>query len=66
MALIDKVQKSGNQQPVGSSDNLIDFNLKEVEFLLSLIKESTFKGYNVESVYNIVLKLQQSYISYKK
>lgn len=67
MGLIDKIANKGSQPiPVDSSNTLIDFNLKEVEFLLSLIKESTFKGVDVEAVYNTVLKLQQSYLEYKK
>jgi hypothetical protein len=67
MGLINKISNSGSQPiKVDSSNTLIDFNLKEVEFLLSLIKDSTFKGSDVESVYNTVLKLQQSYLSYKK
>jgi len=67
MALIDKIINKGSQPlVVDSSNTLIDFNLKEVEFLLSLIKDSTFKGADVEAVYNTVLKLQQSYLEYKK
>ena len=67
MGLIDKIANKGSQpSTVDSSNTLIDFNLKEVEFLLSLIKDSTFKGADVEAVYNTVLKLQQSYLEYKK
>lgn len=38
----------------------------EIEFLLGLIKNSNFKGEHLESIYNIVLKLQDQYISLNK
>jgi hypothetical protein len=67
MALIDKLlNKTSQPLPVDSSNTLIDFNLKEVELLLSTIKYSSFKGSDVETVYNTVLKLQQSYLEHKK
>lgn len=34
----------------------------EIEFLLVLIKNSNFRGEQLESIYNIVLKLQEQYI----
>lgn len=41
-----------------SKDNL---NLKEIGFLLSTIKNSTFEGKDVELVFTLVLKLQNQY-----
>lgn len=38
----------------------------EIEFLLSLIKDSTFKGEQVEIIYNTTFKLQQQYINNQK
>ena len=38
----------------------------DIEFLLLLIKNSNFKGEHLESIYNIVLKLQDQYINNKK
>lgn len=38
----------------------------EIEFLLSLIKNSTFKGEQVEIVYNTTFKLQQQYTNNQK
>lgn len=35
----------------------------EIELLLSLIKQSTFKGEHIEVLYNLVLKLQNQYVS---
>ena len=36
--------------------------LPELEFLLLLIKNSTFKGEYVETIYSAAIKLQQQYI----
>lgn len=38
----------------------------ELAFLLLAIKNSNFKGENVETLYNIVLKLQNTYTNLKK
>jgi hypothetical protein len=57
MAIIEKNKQ--NSSPSGE-----DFNLgqQELEFLLLLIKDSTFKGAELEKLYNLVYKLQQQYI----
>jgi len=61
MALIDK------QKTNSSPDNGEEFSLSksELEFLLLLIKDSTFKGEKVEQVYSTVYKLQQQYLKLK-
>jgi hypothetical protein len=38
-----------------------DLTKEEIEFLLVLIKNSTFKGDMIEVVYNLVIKLQTLY-----
>jgi hypothetical protein len=38
----------------------------EIEFLLTLIKNSSFKGEQLETIYNAVLKLQEQYIHLTK
>lgn len=63
MGLINKVVN--NTTPEKSIDN-IQLDKKEIEFILLLIKQSTFKGEDVESVYNAVLKLQNQYININK
>lgn len=57
MALRDKMIES-------SLINGEDFSLtkQEIEWLLNLIKDSTFKGSELEQVYNSVYKLQQQFI----
>jgi hypothetical protein len=59
MSILDKV-KLGS-----SSSKEEDFSLKkhEIEFILVLLKESTFKGEHIETLYNIAYKLQQQYLN---
>ena len=35
---------------------------EEIELLLSLIKQTTFKGEHIEILYNLILKLQNQYL----
>jgi len=44
----------------------IQLNEIEIATLLSLVKRSTFTGEDIESLYNLVLKLQQQYVNIKK
>ena len=59
MSILDKINPNSPSQKEG------DFSLEkhEIEFILTLIKESTFKGEYVESLYNLVYKLQQQYLN---
>lgn len=59
MGIISKDIKVVNS----SATQLEEFalNKKEIEWLLTLIKESTFRGADLEQVYNAVYKLQQQY-----
>lgn len=43
--------------------SIINENLgkQEIEFLLKLIKDITFKGEDIELLYNLILKLQNQY-----
>ena len=62
MGLIDKISNKGNQPVTADSSHLIELNKKETEFLLQTIKNSQFKGEDVEVLYNLVLKVQKLYI----
>lgn len=62
MGLIDKIQNKGNQPVVADSSNLIELSKRETEFLLHTIRNSQFKGEDVEVLYNLVLKVQKLYI----
>jgi hypothetical protein len=61
MSLIDKFI-----QPSKPSTDPNVLTKQEIEFLFSLIKQSSFQGDSLESLYNLVLKLQQQYISLDK
>ena len=57
MALIDKVEVPKQPQP-------IEYNKEEIEFLLRIIKDATFKGGELPLLVNLVNKLQQQHKSF--
>jgi len=59
MGLLDKLTQNSLQEKEGN----FSLEKQEIEFILSLIKETTFKGEHIEVIYNVVYKLQQQYIN---
>jgi hypothetical protein len=70
MSLLNKNQS--NIQNIVSptkGDTIItndDLKSEELVYLLHLLKETTFKGQDVEKVYNLILKLQNQYLKQNK
>ena len=62
MSLLNKIVGT-QSQPTADPNALTK---QELEFLLVLIKQSSFQGESLESLYNLVLKLQQQYLSLDK
>ena len=52
-----------NNNNINSNNEL---NTQELEFLLTMIKNTTFKGEYIEIVYNTILKLQNKYMEQTK
>ena len=63
MALIDKITK---QFASSSEEASVSLTKQELEILLLMIKDASFRGEDVESIYNLVYKLQQSYTNLTK
>jgi hypothetical protein len=61
MAIIEKIKQLASS-PEGAS---VFLTKQEIEILLLMIKDATFRGEDVESIYNIVYKLQQNYVNQK-
>ena len=59
---INKINKSNN--PILSSKDSLD--IEEVALILNLIKNSPFKGGDIETIYNLVIKLQNQYTKLEK
>ena len=60
------IENGENNLPSNISPEVIASNQlskQEIELLLSLIKQTTFKGEHIETLYNLVLKLQNQYVS---
>ena len=62
MSLITKI--IGTQTPPPTDPTAL--NKQEIELLLALVKQSHFQGESLENLYNLVLKLQQQYLSLGK
>lgn len=60
MGLFEKSQTKESSSKSGE-----DFSLDKVELetLLLLIKDASFRGEHVETIYSIVYKLQQQYLT---
>jgi hypothetical protein len=52
---------SKKENAIITQNSGVDLNKPEIEALLSMIQASTFKGDQVEHVYNLVFKLQEYY-----
>jgi len=59
MGLTSKIQEAA--KPEQKDHTLLK---EEYEFLFSVMKETTFKGEQVQVVYNSIRKLQEQYIFY--
>jgi|TARA_R100000482_G_scaffold96345_1_gene40802 hypothetical protein len=46
--------------------NKFDLDRNEINYILGLIKDTTFKGSEIERLYNIVYKLQSQYLKQGK
>ena len=59
MSILNKIKNT--PPPVKEGDFSLEKH--EIEFILLLLKESTFKGEHIETLYNIAYKLQQQYLN---
>ena len=60
MALLDKIIK---KEPEQDPNKLM---VQELQLALTLLKQSTIKGEQIEAFYNLVIKLQNQYIELTK
>lgn len=57
--------ENNNISQQGAEPSEYDLSKQDIEMLLTLIKDSTFKGEHVETLYSLVYKLQQQYLQKK-
>lgn len=61
MSILDKINKQPIQASQSPERDAFTLSKQEIELLLSLIKDSTFRGEHVETLYTMVYKLQQQH-----
>jgi len=71
MALRDFVKTGKSRTKNQSKQTKIEFpknslDKQELSIILNLIKETSFKGEDVETMYNLILKLQDQYFALEK
>ena len=52
---------SRNKEASKKVENDLDFQKEEIEFLISKLSDTDFKGREVEILYSILVKLQEQY-----
>jgi hypothetical protein len=57
MALVEKQKTIKLQIP-----QLENLTKDEYEFLFAVLKDMNFKGHQVETLYNLIIKLQKNYL----
>lgn len=57
--------EDNNNKPQNTPVPHSEFSLQELEILLIALKECTLKGSQIELFYNLVLKIQNKYLSQK-
>jgi len=58
-------QKDKKEEPSQAPLSYPTFSKQEIELILLMVKDANFKGEHVETIYNLVYKLQQQYTSVK-
>jgi hypothetical protein len=66
MSLINKIAGPKAPQPQPQSQYEDALTKQDIEVLLTLIRQSSFQGESLELLYNLVLKLQNQYVSLDK
>jgi hypothetical protein len=68
MAIIDKLKRSNKEIKVNNPSLLSKDSLdqKEITIILNLIKNTSFRGDNIETIYGLILKLQNQYTKLEK
>ena len=62
MGILDKMNNNNTPAPASTPVQEFSLNKQEIEWLLNLIKGSTFQGHEVEQVYGAAYKLQQQWL----
>jgi hypothetical protein len=62
----NKVLNSNQSESTNISSDVNNLTKEEIALIINLIKQSSFQGEHIEILYNLVLKLQNQYLSLDK
>jgi hypothetical protein len=65
MGIINRKPQNTKETESSSTNEELSLSKQEIEVLLNMIRTNSFLGEHVESVYNMVIKLQQQYLNIK-
>ena len=63
MGILDKLKHQDTEASQSTERDAFSLSKTEIELLLTLIKDSSFKGEHIETLYTLVYKLQQQYLN---
>ena len=65
MGIINRKPQNTKETESSSINEELSLSKQEIEVLLNMIRTNSFLGEHVESVYNMVIKLQKQYLNIK-
>lgn len=65
MGIINRKPQNIKETESSSTNEELSLSKQEIEVLLNMIRTNSFLGEHVESVYNMVIKLQKQYLNIK-
>jgi hypothetical protein len=65
MGIINRKPQNIKETESSSINEELSLSKQEIEVLLNMVRTNSFLGEHVESVYNMVIKLQKQYLNIK-
>jgi hypothetical protein len=65
MGIINRKPQNIKETESSSINEELSLSKQEIEVLLNMVRTTSFLGEHVESVYNMVIKLQKQYLNIK-
>ena len=66
MGIVNKLVPNSNVKPQPQSQESMQLTSSELEYLLGILRATTLTGDQVETFYNLAVKLQKQYLELNK